>query len=89
MIWPEMVVQEARRRLEAAKWPQMVGECFQIARNSTKPKKYKKQQKTTKNNLSSAKHVFVAFWLSAANHFAAICGEHSPRSSHTILVLSP
>ena len=49
-----MVVREARRRLEAAKWPQMVEGCFQIARNSTKPKKYlKKTPKNTKTNPSS------------------------------------
>ena len=54
MIWPEMVVREARRRLEAATWPQMVEGCFQIARNSTKPKKIqKKTKKNTKKNPSS------------------------------------
>ena len=55
MIWPEMVVREARRRLEAATWTQMVEGCFQIARNSTKPKKIqKKNKKYQKSNPSSS-----------------------------------
>ena len=54
MIWPEMVVREARRRLEAAKWPQMMGRCFQIARNSTKQKKRKKNTKRNSSSLPPA-----------------------------------
>ena len=43
MIWPEMVVREARHGIEAAKQLEVVGGCFEIATNSTKQNKYPKQ----------------------------------------------
>ena len=49
MIWPEILVREGRRRLEAAKWPQRVGGMLPNCQKQHKTNNNTKNNTQTKN----------------------------------------